>query len=302
MVYRTIDYVEPLAEKLFLVNAPENARFPFSNSFLLTGSETVLIDTGIGKERILELDRARRIDVLVISHSHPDHILAWNVLKDRHLLLPKETPDAVQDLKTLGTRFTGSERNGEYWAKFVGNGLGIHALRPPDGRFGDGGRIDFGGACLEAVHAPGHLRDHYCFYETRSRTLLTTDIDLTGFGPWYGNPEGDVERFAADIRNLMGHPCDRVCSSHKAPIEGSAQADFSAFLESLNRQQEQVRIACGTGRTLEELAASSPFYRDRLPDKTIQNIFETNMIRKQLSLLMRDGLVALSDGQYRALE
>ncbi len=294
------DGVVPLSGEILLIEGPNRSRFPFSNGFLLTGGVTVLIDAGIGEERIREIDARRRIDVLILSHTHPDHLLAWHVLKDRRILTPRQTPASVSDLLRLGERFTGAPDKGAYWAEVVAKGLGLAALREPDGRFKDRQRIKAGDVHLEAVHCPGHLEDHYGFFHRESGTLLTTDIDFSAFGPWYGNPEGDIERFQESVRRLAGYPYVRVCSSHGRPMEaGEAHSAFEAYLAAFERQRRTVLSLCAPPRSLREMVALSPFYRNRMPDKVLQRIFEEPMIRKNLELLVRDGLAEEKYGQYR---
>ncbi|MEW6110782.1 MAG: MBL fold metallo-hydrolase [Thermodesulfobacteriota bacterium] len=293
------DHLIKLADNFYFVRGENGGRFPSSHGFLFTGPETVLIDAGIGEENIKELDRNKRIDTLIITHSHPDHIRAWHLLADRRLLLPLETPDSVVDLQLLGERFTGSQERGQYWARVVHDVWGIHPLREPDGRFGDGDVLSIGGAELEAIRVSGHIDDHYCFYERSSRTLLTTDVDFTSFGPWYANPESDIETFQAGVHRLMAIPYRRVCSSHRSPLkEGDATAYFEAFLAGFDRHRSQVLELCECPTTLEELVAASPIYGNAMPDKRLQHMFEANMIAKNLELLVRDGLIVQSDGRY----
>ena len=98
-------YMSPVAAALWLVEGPGKYRFPHCNGFLMVGDRVILIDAGVGERRIREIDRRMRIDTLIISHPHPDHILAWHVLKDRQLVLPAQTPESVGDLNRLGQRF-----------------------------------------------------------------------------------------------------------------------------------------------------------------------------------------------------
>lgn len=291
--------MECLAGELYFIQGEWNGRFPACNGFVVRGHETVLIDAGIGFDRIRELDRQVRIDVLVISHAHPDHIRMAYLLNDRHIMMPKESPEEAIDLQLLGERYTGSKHIAEHWAWFVSTSCGVRAVRAPDDRFGDGDILDFGPARLQAVHSPGHVDDHYCFLELTSGTLLTTDIDLTWFGPWYGNPESDIERFEASVHNVMSLPCSRVCSSHRRPIEGHATEELRTFLDGFERQRQAVLDLCRRPTTLDDIAAASPFYGNALPDKVLQRLFEYNMSKKILALLMRDGLVEESGGRYR---
>lgn len=294
-------WLVPLAGNIYLVQAPNQARFPFCNSFLIDGSEMVLIDAGIGVERLQALDRIKRIDILIISHSHPDHILAWHVLKDRHLFLPRETPDSVTDLYESGLRFTDSVPKAKHWAQRVGRELGVQPLRIPVGHYGDGDVFEVAGVKLQAIHAPGHLDDHYCFLETKSGTLLTTDIDFTGFGPWYGNPECDIALFKQSIYKVMAFPYQRVCSSHKPAFEGDAGDLFQSYLNIFNRHAQLVLDLCETPRSINELVAASPFYRNKAPDRLIQNIFEEQIIAKNLEILIKQDRVEALGNRYQKI-
>ena len=101
-----------VADGIWLAKGPGKSRFPFCNGFLMLGDQTVLVDAGIGADRIREIDRRKRIDTLIISHPHPDHILSWHVLNDRQLFLPAQTPASVGDLRLLGQRFVEGSAGG----------------------------------------------------------------------------------------------------------------------------------------------------------------------------------------------
>ena len=290
-----------LATDLYVINGDNKARFPFCNAFLICGNETVIIDTGIGNKRLKEIDKMIHIDRVIYSHPHPDHISGFDILKDRHLMLPKETTDAVNDLVKLGKRFTGSQEKGVLWAEFVGQGLGIEPLRDPDSQYSNGDILDLGSVKLEAIHAPGHLNDHYCFFDHKSKTLLTTDIDFSSFGPWYGNPECAIEPFINSIRQIMTLPYQRICSSHKPPMEGDATEAFVQFLGMFDRQRQLVLRLCEQTITLDQMVEISPFYSNKLKGTMIQDVFEKNMIEKNLKLLVRDGLIVSENGGFRSV-
>ena len=293
--------IKRLEGDVYFVPGEGNGRFPACHGFLLKGPETVLIDAGMGESRIREIDLEHRIDVLVITHSHPDHIRHAYLLEDRHLLMPEQTPPSVTDLQALGERFMGNPRDGALWAGFV-EACGVRALREPDERYADGHVLSIGGAELEPIHAPGHVLDHYCFLERNTGTLVTTDIDLTFFGPWYGNPESDIETFRESVNKVMAIPRRRVCSSHKEPVEGTADDLFESYLEGFERQRKKILDLCEAPITLNDLANASPLYNDGLPEKVMQFLFERRMVLKNLELLIRDGLVVESNGLYQRVQ
>ena len=291
-----------LATDLYLIEGDNQARFPFCNAFLITGAQTVLIDTGIGEEKLRETDKANRIDCVIISHSHPDHLAGYGVLRDRYLMLPEETGEDVNDLLKLGTRLTGTLENGKKWAGFVKKILNIEPLREPDARYGHGDILDFGTVRLEAIHVPGHLDDHYCFFDHESKTLLSTDIDFSSFGPWYGNPECGIELFMDGIYKTMAFPYEQVCSSHKPPIKKDEAKDaFARFLAMFETHRRMILRLCDSPATLDRIAEISPFYDNKLKGTIVQEVFERNMIYKNLELLARDGFVTVANGFYKRI-
>ncbi len=293
--------VTQLTSTLYRIEGPNRSKFPFCAGYLLIDKAHVLIDAGIGEEKIKEIDREHPIDILVISHSHTDHILSWQTLSDRRILVPKETPQ-MADLAAMGRRFTGSADKGAYWAKVLGRPLGLQPLREPDGRFGNRSVIKMGASQLEAIHCPGHLADHYCFFDRTSGILLTTDIDFTAFGPWYGNAECDIGQFKKSVRRLMKFPAVRLCPSHKPPINENTEAALASFLRGFDRHREMILELCAPPRSLQQMVALSPFYRNRLPDKVLQRIFEEPMIVKNLELLLREGVIEEKFGHYRRVD
>jgi hydroxyacylglutathione hydrolase len=283
--------VKELAPGFYVIFGPNKSRFPYCNTFLLTGEETVLIDAGLDKETLLEIDRIKRIDILMISHSHPDHILNWALLKDRHLILPAQTPESAYDLKTLGKRFMGTEEKGKIWAKIVGDALGMKALREPEQRFKDNEIISFAGFRIKTLHAPGHLDDHYCFLELNTGILLTSDIDFSGFGPFYGQGECNIALFKKSIKKIMEHPYKMLCSSHKSPFYGDGAAEFEKFAKGFDRHSNLILDICNTPHTIDEIAQKSPLYLDKMPLKIFQETFERGMISKSIDLMIKEGVV-----------
>lgn len=290
-----------LAQDFYLVKGPDNARFPYCNAFLLTGRQTVLVDAGLDIEIIEAIDQVKKIDTLVISHPHPDHILNWAYLADRRLLLPSQTTGEAHELVTLGTRFMGSESRGRVWADIFGNHYGMKALKEPDARFDDKDVLDFEPFKLKAIHSPGHVKDHYCFFEQKTGILLTSDVDFSNFGPFYGHPECEIDQFKTTIETLKDIPYSMVCSSHKRPIKGSADTAFDYFLNGFDRHEELVRKLCQNKPcTIEEMVRISPFYHNKMAVPLFQKTFEFQMISKCIDNMIKNGRMILTLEGYRA--
>jgi hydroxyacylglutathione hydrolase len=285
-------------KNIFYISPPKPFIFPSCNGFLFAGPVTALIDAGIGEDTIREIDRAKKIDILIISHTHPDHIISWHVLKDRHIVIPRETPDSFGDLQLLGKRFCDNDEFGIYWARWFAEKYGLRPLRAPDGRIKDLDVVNIGDHKIKAIYAPGHSIDHYCFLELNTGFLITTDIDFSSFGPMYATEESDIEQFEKSVCRVMSLKYHKVCSSHRQPIESNAYSKFKIFLDAFGRQREKILALCERPRTLEEILNLSPFLNKKYHDEVIFRRAELFMINKILEYLILDKLIRLENGRY----
>ena len=78
-----------------------------------------------------------------------------------------------------------------------------------------------------------------------------------------------------------------------------AHQAFARYLDAFDRQRELVFDLCKPSADLESLVRRSPFYRNRMPDGTLQRIFETQMIRKNLFWLTQESRIVNENGRYR---
>ena len=130
--------------------------------------------------------------------------------------------------------------------------------------------------------------------------LLSTDIDFDGFGPWYGNPESSPTVFEANTVKLSNLPYSSVCCSHKPPMDKKTAINaFKIYIQKFETQRQNVLDLCHQPSSLDSLVDKSPFYKNRLPDKRIQLIFERLMILKIIEPLVAEGIIKVEDGKYR---
>ena len=95
--------------------------------------------------------------------------------------------------------------------------------RPDAEGFHDGHVFDLGGGVrVEAVHLPGHTRGHSGF--RIGEVFFLSDIDLTGFGPYYGDAWSDLDDFEASLERVRDEQAAfYVTFHHKGVIEGREQ-------------------------------------------------------------------------------
>ncbi|MCZ7585883.1 MAG: MBL fold metallo-hydrolase [Deltaproteobacteria bacterium] len=286
-----------LADGFFVIAAENNGRFPFSHGFLVTGETTAVIDAGFGHGRIGAVIKKYRPDLLIVSHSHPDHLSGAGLFAGRPILVPEIHAEAAGNVMRLSQRFITGDA-AEAWRRSAYADFDFREC-VPTGTYGDGHVFDFGRIKLRAVHAPGHVDDHFCFSKSATVFFLSIDIDLTGFGPWYGNPESDIRTFRASVRKVKDLEAQTIASSHRRPVSDDIEDELAAFDAKFDRNEKLVLDLLATPRTLDDLADAKPFYRVHPRRETILRYFEMQMIGKHLDMMEEKRLVRRDGGVYR---
>lgn len=275
---------------LSLVSGPGGGRFPLAYSFLVDGDASALIDTGCGIETLQALRRSHRVDRVIASHAHPDHTAGCWLFEGVPLYAPEATADTFGRFDLLGERFTEPGHLAARWRHFVSTEMGYRSA-PPTQVYADGESFEFGRLTLVAIHTPGHTTDHTCLFEPRHGVLLSFDIDLTSFGPWYGHRESDVEDFKASIRHLMALRPRLIVSSHKGIINDGIDDHLQRYLDVFDARDRALLDLLARERTLDELLQLSPLYGGHPYAAELLRYWERQMIHKHLDGLIAQGRV-----------
>lgn len=166
-------------------NLAEGIQAFTSNAFLVTGERTVLVDAGANFDVVAAIeDHVDRLDALVLTHTHPDHV---------------GNADAVRDAFDV-----------ESW--------GFDPDQPSvDNAIDDEALVTLGDHDYRALHTPGHKDDHLCFYSedhgrSADRGLRSEDVgvlfagDLVFQNGAFGRTdlaEGDRQRLIESIERLL---------------------------------------------------------------------------------------------------
>jgi len=108
----------------------------------------------------------------------------------------------------------------------------FHYVPRPDAvAFTDGDVFELGRCRVRVIHAPGHTRGHCVFHVEPDDVLYLGDIDLSSFGPYYGDAWSslaDFERTLALVRAIEARWY--ATFHHIGVVDGRA-----AFRERLDR-------------------------------------------------------------------
>ena len=283
--------------KIFVVQGNNRGRSPFSNSVCVLDRTRLLMDTGCGHDIIASLRDSAGIQRVVLSHSHPDHTAGtWQFRScpGTEVAVPREGAQSISSADRLALRFVGPELAG-LWKDTYLQATGFRDFTFAS-RFENGTEFSLGENRFIALHAPGHLADHYCLWEPDRKILVGFDIDMSPFGPWYGNPESDIALFGKSLAMIRALPVETYVSSHARPMKGPHfQKRLSLYEAVFERRDRLVLGALPPDRPvhLDEVVDRSPIYAvdyTTHPDKLLR-FGESQMVAKHLLRLASRGLV-----------
>jgi glyoxylase-like metal-dependent hydrolase (beta-lactamase superfamily II) len=280
----------PISPHVMLLGGVRNGKYPHGNSLLVEGSEeSLIIDPSLS---LVGRDLLPRIDRVINSHCHEDHIAG------NHLF--PGTPWHVHDLDRLGfesidgmMEIYGYDGAAADYFREALLGKFHYAPRPDAVSFADGDSFDLGDVTVRVVHAPGHTRGHCGFAIEPDWVFYLGDIDLTSFGPYYGDAWSsllDFERTLAEVRRIDAR--HYATFHHIGVIEGR-----EAFRERIDRfaaviatRESRLVEYLAVPRTLEEIVAHRFVYRPGDPVAYADPI-ERRSMSQHLERLVGEGRV-----------
>jgi glyoxylase-like metal-dependent hydrolase (beta-lactamase superfamily II) len=159
--------------------------------------------------------------------------------------------------------------------------------------FADGDVFDLGGVRVRVIHAPGHTRGHSLFHVEPDDVLYLGDIDLSSFGPYYGDAWSSLEDFERTLVHVRGIDARWYATFHHVGVlDGPA-----AFRERLDRfaaviadREARLLAYLAAPRTLDEVAAHRFVYRPADPVSFAEPV-ERRSMGQHIARLVRDGRV-----------
>jgi len=273
------DAEKKLTDRVSVLVGAKNGQYPSGNTLLVRGNgESIVVDPAID---VIERGGVPvSIDAVLNSHSHEDHVACNGFFKDARIHIHHEDLPGVKSIDGLMDVFG---YQGQLRAEFQKMILETFHFTPrPDAiGFSDGHVFDLGGVKVEAVHLPGHTRGHSGF-RISNEVFFLSDIDLTGFGPYYGDVWSDLEDFEESLRRVREEDAAwYVTSHHKGLIEGRA-----AFVELIDKYQSVIERRHGAmldylaePRSLDEMAKHRFVYRPH-----VELVFVTSVERRSAHL------------------
>jgi len=276
-------------------------KYPHGNSLIVRGRDrSLVIDPSLGL--VARGAPSPRVDGVLHSHCHEDHFAGSFLYPDVPWLFHEADLPGIRSLDALMDLYGYPEPIRAAWSKAVVEQF--HFTPRADAiAFEDGDVFDLGAVRIRVLHAPGHTRGHSLFHVEPDDVLYLGDIDLSSFGPYYGDAWSDLDDFERTLAMARGIDARYYATFHHiGVIEGKAP-----YLERLDRfaaviadRERRLLEYLSEPRTLDDIAAHRFVYRPQ-----DQVLFADGVERRSMALhiarLARDGRVReLEPGLYRA--
>ena len=290
-----------LTERVSVLVGQDQGRYPSGNSVVVRGDgETVIIDPSV--DVVARGGAPVPIDAVVNSHSHEDHMPGNGFFTDARVHIHDEDLPGARSLDRLMDVYGLDGQARSDFARQVVEEFN-YTPRPDAEGFSDGHVWDLGGARVEAVHLPGHTRGHSGF-RISGGVFFLSDIDLTGFGPYYGDVWSDLEQFEASLDQVRDEEADAyVTFHHKGIIHGRDEfvGMVDAFRAVIPRRHEAMLEFLAELHTIDDMVAHRFIYRPHV-DHVFADSVERRSAEMHVQRMLRRGeAVEVEPGRFHAV-
>ncbi|MEV0336941.1 MBL fold metallo-hydrolase [Nocardia sp. NPDC050717] len=282
--------------RVTVLAADNGGVLPYGNSMVVHGSErTLVIDPSLalGPGTVAA-------DLVFLSHGHEDHIAGL-----RHFDVPSyahhlDVP-AVSSLDALVDQYGLPPDARDEAIRGLRDEFGLPVRR--DGVIGvaDGHVFELGDVTATVVHLPGHTPGHCGVLVEPDGFFYVGDIDLTSFGPMYGDVHSSADDFLASIDRVAAVDAHWYGTFHqKGVIEGpdAFRERLGAYRAKLYERERTLLDFLEEPRSLAEIVARRLVYRPHVSAPYIDPI-ERRVAEQHLARLIKAGDVAESpDGTF----
>ena len=164
----------------------------------------------------------------------------------------------------------------------------------------DGDEVSLGANTVRFMHLPGHTPGNMCLHFLEKNAVYLADIDLTPFGPWYGNRYSDIDAFLDSIERVKTIRADTWYTAHgEGIIKGDITDRLDAFAAVIDARESRILSSLSRPKTLAGIVDEAIVYGKRWDPPEMFDYFEGTMVSKHLARLERSGKALCVDGVWR---
>lgn len=278
----------------------QSGKYPDGNQVLVRGSELcVAFDTPLASRQRAEL--LADVDLVILGHVHEDHMAALDLLAHAAVQVHHLDWAAAQSWDGMKRHYGYAETTLDSVLEMIEREF-HYAPRPDALPYDDGQTWHLGaGVRISAHHLPGHTAGHCALVVDNEGVAFIGDIDLSGFGPYYGDATSslsDFRRTLQEVRHLDAKVW--VTSHHKAVITDRSrfEADLARFAARIDERNEVLLARLKEHPQSMDALAQAGFLYPPGHGAPWTASAERHTLAQHLDELMAQSLVKLEHGVY----
>ncbi len=241
----------------------KSGKYPDGNQVLVQGADVrVAFDTPqVARHIGPELDA---VDLVILGHVHEDHLVALRRLRHAAVQVHEADLAAAQSWDGLARHYGYPQPVLDVLRPMIERDFDYQP-RPDATAYVDGAAWDLGGGVrVRAHHLPGHTAGHCALVVESEGIAFIGDIDLTGFGPYYGDATSDLQQFRQTLQAVRDLDARIWVTSHHRGVI-TERADFlqalARFAAKIDERDERLLGYLRDGpQTLDQLTARRLLY------------------------------------------
>lgn len=294
-----IEHVDIGRVRIYL--GAKNGKYPDGNQVMVRGTDTLAaFDTPLVANHIgPDFDAA---ELVVMGHVHEDHMAGLHRLPHAPVHVHQGDLAAMRSWEGLCAAFgTSGAGQAQMLARLQQEFF--YAPRPDAIGYDDGAVWELGQARVRAFHMPGHTTGHTVLLVEPEGVAFIGDIDLTGFGPYYGDACSSLRDFRRSLARLPDVPARAWVTSHHRGVYTDRQRfldDLQAYAAKIDeRQARLLALLRNAPMDLAQLVAQRLLYPPGFDAPWVEDA-ERRTIAQHLQELQAAGRVQVDEaGCYR---
>ncbi|MEW6533120.1 MAG: MBL fold metallo-hydrolase [Thermodesulfobacteriota bacterium] len=284
------------------VPGENSGRYPFSHSLYIEADIKVLIDAASDEKRLLELRDGPGVDAVWLSHWHEDHFKYLHLFDDRELWMSKEDAAPLAGLESLFDAYGMNAQERVAWKPILEQAFHFKPWKPH--RLFNGQQIvDMGGVTVEVIPTPGHTPGHSALFFQEQGVLFLGDYDLSGFGPWYGDRDSNIDDTIASVNRLRAIPARVWIAAHEQGVFQDEPGDlWDRYLGVIHEREQKLLDLLKEPRTMSDIVEAYIIYGRKREPAEFYDFGERALMGKHLERLIRNGMVVSDGAKYRRVQ
>jgi len=220
----------------------KSGKYPDGNQVIVRGSQAcVAFDTPLVANRIGR--EFEQVDLVILGHVHEDHMAGLHLVPRASVHVHGADLAAAQSWEGLKRHYGYPPSVLEAMKTLIESDF-HYCPRPDAIGYEDGATWDLGGGVrVRAHHMPGHTVGHCVLVVENERLAFLGDIDLTGFGPYYGDACSSLSDFRRTLAAVADVEAQTwVTSHHRGVLTDRAHflAELARFTAKIDERAERL--------------------------------------------------------------